>query len=191
MAVALVNQQPARSEDQLREQMYEIEAYLAAELTDDDRYATVSPGWRPKRWLNDRDQAERLERLHERRQERLKRGETPPPEPDRSPHPRETPRYQSEVDSVVDEIASRWPLYMRQHLHALLLRLPYRERMSLELHCRAGYSFEQIAVRRWAAPGLRPGQGWSDTAICLAHKRALEQLARAIWDDTGTPRAWG
>lgn len=161
-----------RPRAKLVEQMGLIEAYLGALLTDEDREATASAGWRPHDWDPKR------RRPSEASPAGAQAGQ------DWRPHPRETPPWQAESDRILDELVENYPLYVRAGLPGLLRALPLPQQLIVDLHCRAKFPHERIAdtLAWWGVEGYGRSRVWHQ------HERALESLARGLWDDDGQPR---
>lgn len=153
--------QPARrARAVLLAQMRDVERYLALSLRPEDAAAMVGRGWRSRDW--------RGPATYQRYAGEL--------EPDAGPSPREVPRWEAEVDRIV----SRWPPLQQRLIQAAFLALHPRVRVLLDLHCRRGLSFRHITAARLVA--FRKSTLWD------AHGRALELIARRVWDDGGLLR---
>ncbi len=143
----------------LLEQIQMIESFLSDGRTDEDALATCSRGWRPRDW---------------------KPGEGPcsadncKAEHDHSPHPRETPRWQAEIDRSVD----RWPRYVVlgvpraiNGIESAPLRRIVRGRACM------GQSFRELGRQ----------EGLTHPTVRARYDSALIELASQVWDDEGQP----
>jgi hypothetical protein len=142
-----------------------LERYLAALPTDEDRAATCSPGWRPRDWSPEARFATS--------------------EQDYRPHPRETPRWQSELDHRLDTIGEDYPAYLRAVVPRLWRQLSLEQRLILHLHCREGWSWRRIG-RVFDAAGY-PSLV-HHMQVQRAHEQALLWLTERVWDATGAVR---
>lgn len=159
-----------------REQARLIERYLRSLLTDEDREAVASAGYRPRSWDPDRVLAtwNPLEPCREHERQRCY---------DCAPHrhPRHVPAWQDEVDTLTDRQADTFSLAVRLRVSAEVERLPRRERLIIRLHATEHYSFERVV---FTLGQLSAEYRMTDTHAHRLYWTALERIAALIWPES-------
>lgn len=149
----------ARDRRMLDEQIKTIVDFLSDGRGDEDAEATASPGWRPRSWSPESGPctADDCKTAH-----------------DHSPHPRGTPRWQSEIDGDVD----RWPRYVVVGVPKAINDLGATDRLIVRGKTAMGLSFRKVGEM----------VGHDHKTVKVWYDRALEQIALAVWDDEGAGR---
>lgn len=149
----------ARDARMLNEQIRTIVDYLSDGRGDEDAEATASPGWRPRDWKPDGGTctAKDCKETH-----------------DHSPHPRNTPRWQSEIDGAVD----RWPKYVVVGVPRAINQLDTTTRLIVRGKTAMGLSFRKVGEM----------VGLSHPTVRVHYDAALERIAQEVWDDQGSGR---
>lgn len=139
----------------LLEQIRIVESFLSDGRTDEDALATCSRGWRPHDWKPDTGTQYDIA-------------------PDWRPHPRETPRWQSEIDGAVD----RWPRYVVLGVPKAINAMPASTRRIVRGRTALGQSFRELGRQEYL----------SHPTVRARYDAALEEIACVVWDDEGGPR---
>jgi hypothetical protein len=149
----------ARDQRMLAEQIKTIVDFLSDGRSDEDAEATASPGWRPRDWKPDGGpcSATDCKDTH-----------------DHSPHPRHTPRWQSEIDGAID----RWPRYVVVGVPRAINALDATDRLIVRGKTAMGLSFRKVGEM----------VGRDHKTVRVWYDRALEQIAYQVWDDDGAGR---
>lgn len=143
----------------LAEQIQMVVDFLSDGRSDDDALATCSRGWRPLDWKPDAGPCVTTDckATH-----------------DHSPHPRATPRWQSEVDRAVD----RWPRYVVLGVPIALSQMPARDRRIVYGRTMMGLSFRKLAEQ----------EGITHPTARVIYDNALISICAEVWTDGGEPR---
>jgi len=180
MVLAMAERTPNRSERTTRELIAYVCQFLRRSLSNDDYAAMVSRGYRPADWEPDASWIYNpAEPCRDHRREFCA-----PCSP--RPHPRETPRCESEIDRNVDWAAEHYARGFRAGVKTALAVLPWRERMAVQFHCIERLSFEHIEAWRPRFGGK--SLAGSDTTIWRLHDAGLERMVDQLFDRTGAVR---
>lgn len=158
-----------RDRRQLLEQIRIVESFLSDGRTDEDALATASRGWRPVKWSPDSVGclAKDCKATH-----------------DHSPHPRETGRWQAEIDGSLD----RWPRYVVLGVPRAVNALPLVDRLIVRgvLVMGVGRTSRATRLTNWLK--VAEYAGCSNKTAKAHYEAALEEIAGQVWDDDGQPR---
>lgn len=149
---------PRRDQRQLAEQISVVIDFLSDGRDTDDALATCSPGWRPRNW---------------RPSEGPCTAKDCKAEHDHSPHPRESPKWQSEIDRAVD----RWPRYVVLGVPRAVNALPVMDRLIVRGKTAMGLSFRKVGEM----------VGLTHPTVRAHYDAALIAVAEAVWSDSGEP----
>lgn len=159
---------PVRDRRTLLEQIRTIESFLSDGRTDDDALATCSRGWRPVWWDPEKVTCTAADcgAAH-----------------DHGVHPRETPRYQSEVDGAL----ARWPRYVVLGVPRALNTLPQLDQDVVRGMLCLGIGRSALGARLTSWVKVAEYAGCSDKTAKAHYDAALVEIARQVWDENGQP----
>ncbi len=158
-----------------REQARLIERYLRTLLTDEDREAMASAGYRPRSWDPDRVIPTWNPLAPCRDHERQRCYDCAPHR-----HPRHVQPWQDEIEASADQQADTFSLAVRLRVSNEVERLPIRERLIVRLHAVERYSFERVV---FTLGQINAEYRMTDTHAHRLYWSALERIAALLWPD--------